>query len=153
MSNLILLRECLTVRLPANIVTTGLFEAGVGAFAATVQTALKSSSQSDSALGGCVLPSPGLDDRPRVSGIECSNLPAGWIASVRRARQMLPLISKNLHEATLAGFALREGYSLSPRRVSEVTKSVLTGCRSGACLPTDSHHVEGQENASVYRDS
>jgi hypothetical protein len=28
-SNLILLRECLMVRLPANIVTTVLFEAGV----------------------------------------------------------------------------------------------------------------------------
>ena len=31
MADLILLRECLTVRLPASIVTTGLFAAGVGA--------------------------------------------------------------------------------------------------------------------------
>jgi hypothetical protein len=36
--------------LPASIVTTGLFEAGVGASAAVVQTTLKSSSQSDFAL-------------------------------------------------------------------------------------------------------
>jgi hypothetical protein len=71
-SQLLVARECLTVR--------GQFEAGVGAFATAVQTAHKSSSQSNSALGGCTLPSPGLDDRPASAA---SNAPISQLAGLR----------------------------------------------------------------------
>jgi hypothetical protein len=79
-SNLILLRECLMVRLPANIVTTVLFEAGVRRVCCGRLTAVKSASQSNSALGGCTLPSPGRDDRPASAA---SNAPIFQLAGLR----------------------------------------------------------------------